>query len=600
MGKTKTRFQRLTEIAMELLTPEEKEEYARLFGVENATDLVQKMSHTERQLDRTIRKRLNSPIRNKLQLRELLWAMADYTGLPRVPAVAVCPNHCAPFDAVSAPFFGSAANYLKHANRHGYKTMSDAFLMFVESVQFDGCKSKILGGSGTQSKNVYEYLQMFGDIPACQEKTKTLFVTRALFKNKSEVSILTQSMKSVRGPHPQKLRLDEIEEFDPSVFRAALAVTRSFGGVPASVGMGSTHHKRSGIMADLLKEHDKRGIALFQWCIFEVMQKCTQKSCRMCKEITKVDYEGNSVSFYDLCQGKAKRSRGYYSLKEVLEKFHLLSLEDFEAEWLCQAISLSGYAFPKFVSEQEVLHVTRRAKYNPNLPLTRAWDFGWSGATVILWIQVDGNRQKRVIDEEWLVMTPLPEIVRIVLGKPYQSSSGRILDYGDPAGKGGKDKIIGTDDVTYLGTQGIDIISKASGIPQGLRLINQALEPTSGNTDLIIHPRCEHLIEYMKDAKYPVDAQGQPVSEIPIKDGKEHPGDALRYWFVNNEGASLEPAYGGRSPGEKVEKKKGDEVLVIPAERIRVWGERRRLTVGAGFGYFRNSLRSQLTRIGRG
>jgi len=545
MSKTKRQFERLTEMAMELLNPEEKEEYARLFGVSNAQELVQKMSHTEKQLDRMIRKRLSNPIKNRLQLRDLFWAMADYAGLPRIPAVAVCPNHCAPFDAVSAPFFGHTTNYLKHANRHGYKTMGDAFLMFVESVMFNGCKSKILGGSGTQSKNVYEYLQMFGDIPACHEKTKSLFVQRAIFKNRSEVSILTQSMKSVRGPHPQKLRLDEIEEFDASVFRAALATTRSFGGVSSSIGMGSTHHKRSGIMANLLKEHLKRGIALFQWCIFEVMAQCTEKSCRMCKEVTKIDYEGNAISFYDLCQGKAKKSRGYYSLKEVLEKFYLLSLEDFKAEWLCQAISLSGYVFPKFEAEEEVLHVTERAEYNPNLPLTRTWDFGWSGATVILWIQVDGNRQKRVIDEAWFVMTPLPEIVKVVLGKPYQSSSGRILDYGDPGGKGGKDKIIGIDDISYLGSQGIDIISKASGIPQGLRLVNQALEPTSGKIDLIIHPRCEHLIEYMKDAKYPVDAQGQPVSEIPIKDGKEHPGDALRYWFVNNEGTSVKPAYGG-------------------------------------------------------
>jgi len=590
MSKAKTQFEKLAGRAMELLTPDEKEEYARIFGEETVTTLVEKMSYTERRLDSSIRDRLSKPIKNRLQLRDLLWAMADYTGLPRIPTAPVCDNHCAPFDSVSAAFFGHSPNYLKHANRHGYKTMGDAFLMFVESVMSGGCKSKILGGSGTQSKNVYEYIQLLDDIPACHELLQNVFVQKAQFRNRSEVSMLTQSMKSVRGPHPQKLRLDEIEEFDPQVFRAALATTRSYGGVPSSIGMGSTHHRRSGIMAELLKDHTKRGIALFQWCIFEVMEQCKQKSCKICKAVKKKDYEGNEVSFYDFCQGKAKRSRGYYSLAEVLEKFTLLPLEDFKAEWLCQAVSLSGYVFPKFEAEEEMLHVSRRAAYDPTLPTTRTWDFGWSGATVILWLQVDGDRQKRVIDEQWFVMTPFPEICKQIKAKLYQSSTGRVLDYGDPAVKGGKDKIIGIDDLTYLRSQGFDIISKASGIPQGIRLINEALEPINNASQLIVNPICEHLIEYLKDAKYPVDAQGQPVSEIPIKDGKEHPGDALRYWFIHNEAPVVAPAYGGRNPGDKIVLKEGKKILV-PAGGVAKEGKQLVVAGSASFGFFRNQMR---------
>lgn len=586
---SKERLKQLDEMALGLLDPEDRREYAQAFGLDSDADVLSMMSEKEKRLDRAIRKRLSQKIKNRKQLRDLLWAMADYSGLPRIPVVPVCPGHCSPFDPISDAFFGFTHNYLKHANRHGYKTMGEAFLLFIESVQFKGCKSKILGGSKEQSKATYEYIEDFADIPACYEYTKSVLTEKARFLNKSEIAILTQSTKSVRGPHPQKLRLDEIEEFDPNVFKSALSQTRSFGGVHASIGMSSTHHKRIGIMASLLKEAASRGIDLYQWCIFEVMEPCTLKSCDLCKSVTKVNLEGETVSFYDVCKGKAKRSRGYYSLEEVLDKFALLPFEDFCAEWLCEAISLSGYVFPKFDSREEEIHVTKRASYDPNLPLTRCWDFGWSGATAILWVQVDGNRQKRIIDEAWFIMTPLPEICREVWEKPYRSSTGKIKDYGDPAGKGGKDKIIGVDDITYLRTQGIDIIDKASGIPEGLRLINGALEITNGVPGLIVHPRCIRLIEYMDSAKYPVDAAGNPVSEIPIKDGREHSGDALRYWFVNNERIIVPAAFGGLD-----NRSQDQNVIHIPQQAFRDWHERRQRKAVLSFGRMKRGLRKSM------
>ena len=587
---SKEKLRHLDEMALELLTPEDRREYAQAFGVESETELLSVMGEKETKLDRTIRKRLGQKIKNRAQFQDLLWAMADYVGLPRAPVRPVCVGHCSPFDPISDAFFGFTHNYLKHANRHGYKTMGDAFLLFSESVQFDSCKSKILGGSKEQSKATYEYIQDFADIPACRDYLKSILTEKARFINKSEVAILTQSTKSVRGPHPQKLRLDEVEEFDPGVFKSALSQTRSFGGVQASIGMSSTHHKRAGIMASLLKDHTSRGIDLYQWCIFEVMEKCTLKSCEFCETITKVSHEGETVSFRSFCKGKAKKANGYYSLEEVLEKFALLTLEDFMAEWLCLSISLSGYVFPKFDRIEEGTHVTTRAQYDPNLPLTRTWDFGWSGATAILWIQVDGHRQKRIIDEAWFVMTPLPEICRIVWAKPYKSSTGRILDYGDPAGKGGKDKVVGIDDITYLKTQGIDVKSRGSGIPEGLRLINAALEITSGMTELIIHPKCTHTIDYLDVAKYPVDASGSPISEIPVKDGKEHSGDALRYWFVNNERIQVPIAYGG-SDGIQ-EKRAG--VIQIPQKAFQDFRERKQRAAASGFGSMKRDLRRSL------
>jgi hypothetical protein len=530
------RLDRLDRLASTLLSEAEQEEYAKQFGLEVRT------SHTspvEKQYDSLLRERLKKGgIRNRKHLLDACWALADYTGLPRIPMVAVCENHCSPFDALEGVFFHHATHALWHANRHGYKTMGQAFLMALESTTYDRCQSKILGGSGEQSKRVYEYFEKFGAVPSVQELMKSLLATRADFKNDSTVSILTQSMKSVLGAHPQKLRMDEIEEFEPRVFRGALSLTRSFADVPASILMASTHHKRFGLMANLLKHHKKMGIVLFQWCVFEVMEECKEKSCDKCKSVTKVDSGGQTISFFDICKGKAKRSRGYIKLSEVLEKFDLLAFDDFKAEWLSDFVSISGYVFPKFVEEEEKLHVTKLAVFDPELPLFRTWDFGWGKPTVCLWIQKKG-RQIRIIDEEWRVMTPIPEMGRIILSRPYKANE--VRDTGDPSGKA-VEEVVGESDFQALAALGINVEGKGSGIPEGIKLINGALEITNGEVGLIVNPKCKHLIEYFSGAKYPTDAGGNVISEIPIKDNKEHPMDALRYWFINTQENSLEPS----------------------------------------------------------
>ena len=58
---------------------------------------------------------------------------------------------------------------------------------------------------------------------------------RTVLNNQSNIQILTASSKSVRGAHPQKLKLDEIDEIDPNIYEAALLIPKPSGGIKASV-----------------------------------------------------------------------------------------------------------------------------------------------------------------------------------------------------------------------------------------------------------------------------------------------------------------------------------------------------------------------------
>jgi hypothetical protein len=136
-------------------------------------------------------------------------------------------------------------------------------------------------------------------------------------------------------------------------------------------------------------------------------------------------------------------------------------------------------------------------------------------------------------------MTPIPEMGRIILSRPYKANE--VRDTGDPSGKA-VEEVVGESDFQALAALGINVEGKGSGIPEGIKLINGALEITNGEVGLIVSPKCKHLIEYFVGAKYPTDAGGNVISEIPIKDNKEHPMDALRYFFINTQENALEPS----------------------------------------------------------
>jgi hypothetical protein len=184
-----------------------------------------------------------------------------------VPNTQVCPNHTTPWRAFCDAFFARSSVAVWHAARgFGGKSHLLALLAAVESVLLKAGVS-VLGGSGEQSARVLDHMRdlwgyrnaprhhLLGD-PAREMRMAGGNVVRALMA----------SSASVRGPHPQRLRLDEVDEMDLEIFDAAMGQPMSKPGVPTQVVASSTHHYADGTMTEVLRRAADKGWPVHRWC----------------------------------------------------------------------------------------------------------------------------------------------------------------------------------------------------------------------------------------------------------------------------------------------------------------------------------------------
>ena len=142
----------------------------------------------------------------------LAWIEATF-GV-RIPAVACCPGHVAPAQAFCDALRARASVTLWIASRgFGGKTFLLALLAAANAILFE-TDVIILGGSGQQSLRVVEQLHGLwaaGQVPpAWLASAPTFNKTTLAWGNM--IQALTASQTAVRGAHPTRLLLDEIDE----------------------------------------------------------------------------------------------------------------------------------------------------------------------------------------------------------------------------------------------------------------------------------------------------------------------------------------------------------------------------------------------------
>jgi hypothetical protein len=194
----------------------------------------------------------------------------------KVPHPAYCEAHQSPLDALWAAYADEDHFAIWHAMRGSGKTLMLAVLSFVESLFKPRCGITVLGGSLEQSQKCVSYLSNFWQLPSVEDIAKKILVGGSVggrgfhLKHGSWVSALAASQKSVRGPHPQRLRLDEVDEMAPEIFDASLGQPKANYGIPDQVVASSTLHHPFGMMADLVDRREERGATLYRWCVEEV------------------------------------------------------------------------------------------------------------------------------------------------------------------------------------------------------------------------------------------------------------------------------------------------------------------------------------------
>ncbi len=215
--------------------------------------------------------------------RELGDWCEDVLGV-RIPRRRVCVGHRAPLEAVADAYFAVHPRTVWKASRlFGGKTAALAGLSMAEAITL-GAGVTLLGGSLKQSKQAHQYMRgeegMAGKFWKWPKAPRHLLrteptLTKTALGNDGWIEALAASAKAVRGPHPQRLRGDEIDEMNPSVWDDAQGQAKAdnLRRIKEQVVACSTLHHPNGTMARELRMATERGWPVYEWCYKETMAK---------------------------------------------------------------------------------------------------------------------------------------------------------------------------------------------------------------------------------------------------------------------------------------------------------------------------------------
>jgi hypothetical protein len=245
---------------------------------------------------------LERPPRTDLELYLLVKGLWGIT----IPRHKVCLEHDAPFTAFATAFFAREPQILIHGSRGlSGKSVLMSILGLTNAVVW-GADCNILGGSLAQSNNVLESMNRAwesenapGYMLVAENKQEHILT------NSAKIRPLTASTKTVRGPHPARLLLDEIDEMDQFIFDSAKGQPmpqRNWLGVdiPAQTTMASTWHYPDGVMTSEMNRFKDEDLPIYTWCFKDSSNPIdgwlhpdtvAQKRREISREMWRVEYE---------------------------------------------------------------------------------------------------------------------------------------------------------------------------------------------------------------------------------------------------------------------------------------------------------------------
>jgi hypothetical protein len=442
---------------------------------------------------------------------EHLWHWVhSYTGV-RLSRRRVCRGHQPPFRFFADQWLKRPRMSLWLGSRGSGKSFAQAILTHMESRFHPNLKTRILGGSKAQSLQIYDALSLVlydstARLGWDADSVRRLLKTEANYKNGSQVSILAASSTSVRGPHVQSLRLDEVDEIEPSIREAAFGMAMEIGGVPASITMSSTWHNVSGPMTGLVEKAKDGRLPLYTTCVFDVLERCPESrsgpfvggvdryaNCPRCPIVRWCHSERDRNGDRPL----AKISDGHYAIDGLILQAEGISDRAFESDFLCNGPRADGLWFPQF---RDNIHVTADAEYRPGYPVHCSIDSGV--VTGAVWFQLSEHRGRHRVHvfadylAEGRGADACAGDVREV-GRPY--AAGGIKYSTDPAG--GSRNPIGPTVIGEYERAGIRPLRRwpHGPVADGLAIIESLLGTADGHVGLFVHPRCTDLIAAFKN-----------------------------------------------------------------------------------------------------
>lgn len=410
-------------------------------------------------------------------------------------------DHRAPFTFVSDVLLDKVYNALVWANRSGSKSYLAALITWVKSSFNALLETCILGGSFSQSQKSYKAMKDFWRTTGLQDAylLEEPLVERTMWKNGSIASVLTASTKSTRGPHPQRLIMDEIDEMDPDVYTSALSQPQSKHGLKLGLLKLSTNHNIGGVMDEAVTKAAAAGTPFYKWCIWECLKPCSDYSCSTCK-----------LSSY--CPGEQmKTANGYYEVDDLIQKLYELNELTLLVEWFCEKIGRDDLVYGRQF-DMTIHCPLDLPDFNDQLPVELSIDWGGTSPfSVGAWQRIDGIGWIR-FDEIYLSHITNQELISIAKKRPWWKCVRHAVV--DPSRQ---------DLVQEWMAEGVEVINADNAVDAGIETQRNALRPVLGRP--FFYVRRDRCKDWIREVQSYYEKRGRPVKE------NDHAQDETRYFL---------------------------------------------------------------------
>lgn len=470
------------------------------------------------------------PPKNDAELDEFIRLAYGIT----FPKKVVTPGHKPAFFFIADLFFERVKNALGFASRNGGKTYGVAILNHLDMVFKPGCEVTSAGAVKDQADKCYRYFQEFNDTDWFKRLHQQFLLatgepllinsirSHTEFGNGSRLEIITGSEKGFRGPHPNKSRIDEIDELDWPVFQTGLMMAQSSDTIRGQNVFTSTRQHSHGTMQRLIDEAHEKGIDIYEWNCWEMVERCT----RLCHD----DPKHGSCPIYTFCKGKAHSCAGFYKIDDFVDKVRLLDRDRFETEWANSKPSRDKVVYPKFEPSRHVLtrgnfqKLTGFREPNWSWPMISAIDFGSSPGHPFVY-----SKYVRIPGGAWVIWWEYVAEQRLLREHAQSIKAGPLWRDGELpyADWDAQDRL----ELMSHGVSTRPAVKGRDSVATGIDHISSLLQgfPPKEEPMLYVMEWCKNHIFEFSNYQWPVRADGKPdKSGRPLQEN-DHCMDTDRY-----------------------------------------------------------------------
>lgn len=458
----------------------------------------------------------------------------------RLPKKPITFGHTAPFFFVADLFFERVKNAIGFANRNGGKTLNVAILNHLDSTFKKACEVASAGAVLDQANKCYRYFTGFNEKPwfkdfceRFEKATGRKYLVKSIqswteYGNGSTIEVITGSEKGMRSPHPHKARIDEVDLMEWGVLQTGLSMARSTPEIRGQNVFTSTRQLKNGSMQRLLDSAESKGISVYEWNVWEVIEKCT----RRCID----DPVHGSCPIFTYCKGKAHHCDGYYAIDDFIDKVRLIDREDFETEWENKRPAKHSLVYHMFDNSRHVMTPDRLLKMTGHSSPSRFWnrisglDFGAAPGHPFVYAKLC-----QFPTGEWMLFYEyvaeqrlLRDHASTIRNSPFYSSSEIIFADWD------------CQDRNELKALGVYTKQAKKDVLPGIDYVSSLLSglPPKEEPLLYVWHECEFALMEFGTYHWPIRPDGKPDRTGNPSKEEDHVMDAVRYALYSNKTGS--------------------------------------------------------------